>query len=401
MPSAKLTKRLIDSLKHGQRDTFYWDADIKGFGLKVTPKGKKVFLVQYRTGGRYTPTRKVFIGRYGTVTLRNARREASRLLGLVADGKDPAMEKRQARMLAASDRIRDVAKEFLEKHAAKNRTSEESKRIFDHDVLPEWGTRTIHEISKRDVINLLEKVEGRGSPVMAKRILAQVRKFFNWCVSRDYLQTSPCIGVVTSHRVKSRDRVLNSDELIAIIKAAQEIGGAYGGIVQMLMFTAQRRNEVSEMTWDEIDLENNLWSIPGERTKNEKPHFVHLSDQAKKVIEEMPKIGRYIFTSNGNTPFSGFSKSKKDLNEKSAATKWRFHDIRRTVTSGMAQLGIAPHVADKILNHQSGTISGVAAVYQRHEFLDERKTALDAWGNYVQSLLDETDRDNVVNIQDR
>ena len=106
-----------------------------------------------------------------------------------------------------------------------------------------------------------------------------------------------------------------------------------------------------------------------------------------------------MFTSNGKTPFSGFSKSKKRLDELSGISNWRLHDVRRTVVSGMAQLGIAPHVADKVLNHQSGTISGVAAVYQRHEFLEERKTALGAWGNYVQSLLDDTDRDNVVNIR--
>ena len=118
-------------------------------------------------------------------------------------------------------------------------------------------------------------------------------------------------------------------------------------------------------------------------------------------MSDVKNIGPFVFTSNGKTPFSGFSKSKKRLDELSGVSEWRLHDIRRTVTSGMAQLGIRPHIADKILNHQSGTISGVAAVYQRHEFLEERKTALNAWGNYVQSLLDKTDRDNVVNIQDR
>ena len=121
--------------------------------------------------------------------------------------------------------------------------------------------------------------------------------------------------------------------------------------------------------------------LPGNRTKNDKPHFVHLSEQARTVLSAVNNSGDYVFTSNGRTPFSGFSKSKKRLDDLNGATDWRLHDIRRTVTSGMAQLGIAPHIADKILNHQSGTISGVAAVYQRHEFLDERRTALDAWGS--------------------
>ena len=178
------------------------------------------------------------------------------------------------------------------------------------------------------------------------------------------------------------------------------MGGAFGAIIQMLILTAQRRNEVSEMTWSELDLDGNQWEIPGARTKNEKPHFVHLSDQARAVLSAIPNTGAFVFTSNGKTPFSGFSKSKSRLDDLSGVTDWRLHDIRRTVTSGIAQLGIAPHIADKILNHQSGTISGVAAVYQRHEFLDERKTALDAWGNHVQSLLDKTDQDNVVEIHD-
>ena len=162
--------------------------------------------------------------------------------------------------------------------------------------------------------------------------------------------------------------------------------------------TAQRRNEVSEATWTELDLDQRLWTIPGERTKNGKPHFVHLSDKAKAVLEMTPNVGGFIFTSNGKTPFSGFSKAKKRLDDMSSVTDWRLHDIRRTVTTGMATLGIAPHIADKVMNHQSGTISGVAAVYQRHEFLEERKTALEAWGRHVQALLDGTDKTNVVNI---
>ncbi|MBL6934275.1 MAG: integrase arm-type DNA-binding domain-containing protein [Alphaproteobacteria bacterium] len=400
MPTIKLTKRKIDTLKPGPKDVFYWDAEIKGFGLKVTPKGKKTFLVQYRPGGRHTPTRKVFIGPYGKVTPHKARREATRFLGLVADGKDPALEKRQARQRAITDRLSDVVEEFLKKHAAKNRSVKEVERIFRHDVIPEWEKRSIHDIGKRDIIHLVEKIEGRGAPVMAKRLLAHLRKFFNWCVSRDYLQVSPCSGVATSYREKARHRVLTDDELVDIINAARQIGGIYGGIVQLLVYTAQRRAEVSELRWEELDLDQSLWTLPGERTKNGKPHFIHLSEQAMEVLKDIPKVGEFVFTTNGRTPFSGFSKAKRQLDELSTVSDWRLHDIRRTATTGIAHLGIPPHIADKVLNHQGGTISGVAAVYQRHDFLEERKTALDAWGNYVQSLLDETDRDNVVNIHE-
>ncbi len=401
MPKMKLTKRAIDDLQPGDKDAFFWDADITGLAVKVTPKGKKTFMVQYRPGGRGSPTRKIFIGPFGEVTLHKARTEAKRIFGLRAEGRDPALERQQAKQRAISNKFADIAADFLAKHASQNRTVDETARILKRDVLPKWGKRSIHEIGKRDVNDLLDAIVARGSHVMANRTLANLRKLFNWCVSRGIITASPCEGISAPHREKARDRVLSDDELIAIFNAAKQMGGAFGAIIQMLILTAQRRNEVSEMTWNELDLNNDIWTIPGSRTKNEKPHFVHLSEQASAVLSSVLNVGAFTFTSNGKTPFSGFSKAKKRLDEFSGVTDWRLHDIRRTVTSGMAQLGIAPHVADKILNHQSGTISGVAAVYQRHEFLDERKTALDAWGNYVQSLLEKTDRDNVVNIHER
>jgi integrase len=401
MPRIKLTKRVIDDLQPQAIDKFYWDIDITGLAVKVTPKGRKTFLVQYRPGGRKTPTRKVSIGQYGTVTVHKARNAASQILGLRAEGRDPALERQQARHRTASDRFSDIADDFLAKHASQNRTAEETARVIRRNALPKWGSRSIHEIGKRDVNDLLDAVVARGSPVAANRLLAALRKLFNWCVSRGIITASPCAGVSAPHREKSRDRVLSDDELVSIIMKAREIGGAFGGIVQMLVFTAQRRNEVSETTWDEMNIDTGMWTIPGERTKNGKSHFVHLSEQARAVLERAPNVGEFVFTSNGKTPFSGFSKAKKRLDIVSGVIDWRLHDLRRTVTTGMATLGIAPHIADKVMNHLTGTISGVAAVYQRHEFLEERKTSLEAWGRYVQSLMDGVDRENVVRIHER
>ena len=389
MPKIKLTKRVIDELQPSDKDQFYWDTGITGLALKVTPKGKKTFLVQYRPGGRGTPTRKMFIGPYGDVTLHKAQTEARRILGLRAEGRDPALEKQQAKHRNTSNKFSDVADDFLAKHASQNRTVAETKRILKRDILPKWGKRSVHDISMRDVNDLLDAVVARGSSVMANRLLATLRKFFNWCISRGIITASPCVGIGAPSREKARDRTLTDEELINIINTAKQMGGAFGSIIQMLILTAQRRNEVSEMTWDELDLDNSQWEIPSSRTKNEKPHTVHLSEQAIAVVSGITNIGSFVFTSNGKTPFSGFSKSKKRLDELSGVTDWRLHDIRRTVVSRMAKLGIAPHVADKILNHQSGTISGVAAVYQRHEFLEERRRALDIWGAHVEGLLRE------------
>ncbi len=399
MPTVKLTKRLIDELKPEAKDVFHWDAEIKGLGVKVTPTGKKVFLVQYRPGGRGTPTRKVTLGEHGVVTLHKARLEASRILVQRADGRDPAIERQNAKRRLATDRFEDIANEFLEKHATQTRSCAETKRILGHDVIPEWGKRSIHEIGKRQISDLLDQVVGRGSPIMANRILAAIRKLFNWAVSRGIIASSPCQGISAPQRETARHRVLNDDELIAVLKAANQMGGAFGGIVKMLFLTAQRLREVSNMRWDEIDFDQGIWTIPSARTKNGKPHFVHLSAQAKTALLSIPKIGDYVFTTNGKTPFSGFSKSKTRIDVLSGVTDWRLHDIRRTVTSGMAELGIVPHVADKVLNHQSGTISGVAAVYQRHEYIEERKFALETWGRHIEALVNGIDRQNVISIR--
>ncbi len=171
MPKIKLTKRDIDNLEPADKDQFYWDTGITGLAVKVTPKGKKTFLVQYRPGGRGTPTRKMFIGPYGDVTLHKAQTEAKRILGLRAEGRDPALERKQSRQRAVSDKFSDIAKDFLAKHASQNRTYDETKRILDHDVLPKWGKRSIHEIGKRDVHDLLDAVVTRGSKCPSEKLM--------------------------------------------------------------------------------------------------------------------------------------------------------------------------------------------------------------------------------------
>ena len=182
--------------------------------------------------------------------------------------------------------------------------------------------------------------------------------------------------------------MLDDDELARIIAAARQIEGPYGAIVEFLALTGQRREEVAQLTWEELDLTNQTWTLPGFRTKNGKPHFVHLSKEALAVLMRMPRLGQFVFSVSGEKPFQSFSAAKRELDKVSGVSDWRLHDLRRTCVSGMARLGIAPHVADKVLNHQTGTISGVAAVYQRHEFLAERKDALDRWGAHIAGLDD-------------
>lgn len=387
MNRLKLTKSTIDPLLSGPKEVIWWDTELKGFGLKVTPAGRKVFLVQYRPAGDRRNPRKYTIGEYGQVTPYQARVEAQRVLAERAVGRDPQAEKRAAKRRIASEQIEDLVTEFLARHVAQNRTAGETTRIFRREIVPVWGSRMLEEISKRDAVALLDRVRGRGAPVMANRVLAAIRKFFNWCISRGLLDVSPCAGVGTPTRETARHRTLSDEELKAVLAAAKEIGHPFGSIVQMLALTAQRRDEVGRLTWDQLDLEKAVWVMPPEHAKNGKPHIVHLGEPVLQLIGSTPRLGELVFSGDGTTLFQGYSKAKARLDRISGVSNWTLHDLRRTAVSSMARLGIAPHVADKILNHQSGTISGVAAVYQRHEFLRERRAALNAWGAFIASLL--------------
>jgi integrase len=387
MPRVKLTKTAIDSLAIPPKDVVYWDVHCPGFGIKVTPTGRKVFIVLYRTAGGESRLRKYTIGAYGRVTLNQARVTAQKVFAAKLDGRDLAAEKKDSRRRMVADRVDDLLEAFITQHVSQNRSAPEISRMLRREIGLAWGGRSIHEITKRDVIDAVSAIEQRGAPVAANKGLKAIKTFFRWCVGRAVLDRSPADGVPLPTKEVARDRVLSDDELARIIIAARQIGDPYGGIVEMLALTGQRREEVARCKWDEIDMASRTWELASQRTKNAKAHEVYLSDQATAVISRADKTGEFVFSRSGSTPFQDFSLAKRDLDQLSGVTGWRLHDLRRTCVSGMARLGIAPHVADKILNHQSGAISGVAAVYQRHDFLTERTQPLKLWGAHVERIV--------------
>jgi len=388
MPRIKLTKSAIDAIPTPAADVVYWDAACPGFGVKVTPKGRKVFVVLYRTGGAGSKLRKYTIGPYGRVTLHQARVAAQKVFAARWEGRDLAAEKQAARRRLVVDGVDDLLESFIAQHLAQNRSGGEIARLLRRELGQTWGGRSIHDITKRDVVEVVSAVEQRGAPGAANKTLKSTKTFLRWCVGRAILDGSPAEGIPLPSKAVTRDKVLTDQELAQVILAARKMGGPYGGIVELLALTGQRREEVAQMTWDELDLGQHIWTLPKSRTKNGKQHVVHLSAQALAVLNRVPRKGPFVFTILGTRPFHDFSKAKRMLDRLSAVSHWRLHDLRRTCVSGMARLGVAPHVADKILNHQTGTISGVAAVYQRHEFLAERQAALDLWGAHVAALIE-------------
>src|SRR3990172_7120504 len=273
MPRLELTKSAIDGLSTPVKDTVYWDSGCPGFGVKITPKGRKVFIVLYRAGGAGSRLRKYTIGPYGRVTLHQARIAALKIFAARTEGRDPAAEKQQARRRLVADRVEDLVELFIGEHVSKTRSAREISRLLRREIIPSWGTRSVHELGKRQVIDLVTEIAARGTPAAANKLLKVVKTFFGWCVARAILDLSPANGVAAPTRERARDRVLDDKELARIIRAARQIGGPHGGIVELLALTGQRREEIAQLTWDEIDLASQSWTLPASRTKNGKPHL--------------------------------------------------------------------------------------------------------------------------------
>jgi integrase len=406
----KLTKSVVDALRpphDGRKDRLVFDSELKGLGLRITASGSKTWLAQYSVTGQ---KRRLALGSVKALTPDHARRRAKEVLGLAAAGRDPFAEARAERVAQRQqdeierNTITRIADEFLERHARpRQRTHRETERRLRVYVLPSWGSRSIASIRRKDVVMLLDRIVEDHGPIMANRVLNTVRKMFNWAAARDILEASPISGLEPPGEEKSRERVLSDTELAAVWRGLEKLGWPWANFLKILILTGQRRGEVADMRWPEVNLVTGIWSVPGERTKNGRANVVHLSKQALAVLADARQTAHaesgWVFTTTGRKPLSGFSKMKRRLDQISGVRDWNLHDLRRTMVTIMADMNIAPHVSDRILNHVDGTIRGVARIYQRNEFLPERKRALEAWGNYVERLSEAADDGKVVPLR--
>lgn len=392
---AKLSASLVTTFlpAEGKARDYVWDTSLPGFGLMVTSTGARSYCVQYRVSGTGR-SRRMRIGTPGKMNLEKARQVALAKLGGVAQGDDPLkvkIDEREAHRVGRHDTVALLVERYLTKHAKLHlRTHDELKRTLERDVCSKWGRKAISDIADTDVAKLIDAIADRA-PIQANRTLTYLRMFLGWCVDRRILKVSPAVGVKPPGTEQTRDRVLSDDELRAVWKAADAEGHPFGACAKLLILTAQRRNEVAGISWPELDLKAGTWIIPGDRAKNGETHEVQLSSQAVAILEAAPRVDdvELVFSSTGKTAVSGFSKFKLRLDEASGVHGWRFHDLRRTATTGMARLGVPPHVVDKILNHSQGTIRGVAAVYNRFEYQPERRNALQAWAHYVDHVVND------------
>jgi integrase len=260
--------------------------------------------------------------------------------------------------------------------------------VFDGIVLPAWRGRVIHDIKRRDVIELIEGV-AVDRPVMANRAHAHLSKFFNWLMERDAIEASPVAGTKPPSAESARERILSDDEIRSLWLACGDIGGRAGPCIRLMLLTGQRSGEVVGMRRSEIT--GDVWTLPPERTKNKRRHEVPLGAQALAIIESMPVIAGdedFVFTSSLTRRLGHMGHAKAALDVcMQPKTPWVIHDLRRTVASGMARLGVRLPVIEKCLNHSGGSFRGIVSVYQRHDFAAEKRDALQRWADHVDAIV--------------
>jgi integrase len=403
MPTKKLTDLFVERVRppaRGRRIE-YFDAAFGGLALRVTDTGHKSWCLYYRINGRQ---RRLTIDSWPRIKTKAARVAAGAALERLREGFDPAEEKRQRRDERASEA--DTFSIAVSDYLARARpnlapgTFKEVKRVLEREFASAWQNRPLASITRGDVNLIIDRIVARGAGIQANRAFAYLRAMLNWTVERGRLPVSPIAGKPPT-RERPRDRVLNNDEVRWLWHACDEIEWPFGPLVKLMLLTAQRRDEVASLEWSELDLKKRLWTMPREKAKNDRAHEVQLSDLALDLLNSIPRIGHgLVFTSTGTTPVSGFSRAKRRLDAAMVAAKheelgakcepiakWTLHDLRRTAATGIARLNFPPHVIDRLLNHLSGTIRGMAAVYNRFEYIDDRRAALEAWGRHINNLI--------------
>ena len=408
-----LTTKTVEAIQPGSNRQEIPDPALTGLYLVVQPTGSKSWALRYRYAGK---PKKLTLGRWPIMGLADARAAASEAIQAVEFGNDPGGAKMAAKaarleaQLSERDKIKTLIEQYGRLHLSKLKTGHHVGRELDRHVVAVWGDRDIQDITKRDVIDLLDDIAESGRIVTANRVRAYLSKFLNWTVERDILTVSPAIGVRAAAKEKSRERILTDDEIRLFWLACEREGQPWGHLGKLLLLTGQRLGEVVKMTDREVS--GDTWHLTAYRTKNGRSHDVALSEAARatlKSVERVKSDAGYVFTTNGVTPLQGFFKGKNRIAERMVAIAsheageaveiphWTWHDLRRTAATGMARLGIPVRITEAVLNHVSGTAGGIVSVYQRHDYADEKRNALAAWARFVTDLVD-GEADNVLPI---
>ena len=393
-----LTPKSIGAIKPTDRRLERPDGLVAGLVLIVQPSGAMSWALRYRFAGKVC---KLTLGRYSPdsvngLSLKAARDKANEALESVARGEDPrrAKQEEKAARLEGRNKVEILIDQFERSHLSKLRSGGQVRQLLQRHVVPAWGWREVQTIKRRDVVDLLEDVAKKSGGVTANRLLAHIHKFMGWCLNREIIDLNPASGVQKPAKEESRDRVLSDEEIRLFWAACEEEGQPFGAIFKLLLLTGQRKSEIAEMT--EVEIREGVLHLPTERTKNKRAHDVPLSEAAQAILAGVQRVKSeqgYTFTTSGKTPVSGFSKPTNRLRDhmnKAAGRElehWKPHDLRTTCATGLARLGVPVRVTEAVLNHVSGTGGGIVAVYQRHDYAEEKREALELWAQAVDDIL--------------
>ncbi|SHJ19811.1 Site-specific recombinase XerD [Shimia gijangensis] len=403
MARALTTKSVENQKPDPKRRQEIADPALSGLYLVIQPSGSKSWALRYRFAGK---PKKLTLGKWPIMGVADARSAASDAIEQIDYGKDPSAIKRATKaaqleaQISERDKIKTLIEQYDKRHLSTLKSRASAKQFLDRFVVLAWGELDVHEITKRDVVDLLDEICDSGRETTANRVLAHTRKFFNWCVERDVIEYAPTTGVKAPLKEQHRKRVLNDDEIRWFWAACEAVREPWGKFGKMLLLTSQRLNEVAQMTEGEV--KGDLWHLDSGRTKNGLSHDVPLSEGALRVLASVEMIeGKpgYVFTTNGETPVSGFHKARnyiadqmtvlasEERGEEEEIPHWTFHDLRRTAETGMARLRVPQEHIDRVTNHVTGQ-HRMARVYNQYDYLEEKRGALEAWSRLVADIAE-------------
>jgi integrase len=398
----ELTQRLVNTiaLQPGRNDDLVWDTQVENFGLRLRRHSggvRRVFICQYRVFGR---SRRHTIGAAAKLTLVQARDAAKKVLARVQLGGDPQGDK-AARRVEAGKTLGNAIELYLAAKARHVRpaTLRNLRLYLTGSYFKPLHRAPLTEIKRADIaarLTIIDRDRGQAPALAARRA---INAMFAWAMQEGLAEINPTVGTRPPPAAPSRDRVLSDVELVAIWNAAGD--DDYGRVIRLLILTGCRRQEIGGMAWNELDLEDGVWTLPATRSKNHRSHTLPLPPATLEIIKAVPRNGReFLFGTRGNGGFVSWGRSKQALDQRlgDKVAAWTVHDIRRTFATRLADLGIEPHIIEALLGHFSGHRAGVAGVYNRSGYSAAMKGALVRWSAHVADLVAGRKLSNIVSL---
>jgi integrase len=379
----KLTTKFIEGQRPDPSKRLdFRDELMPGLVLRISTSGTKTFCLHKRINGKM---RRLTFGRFPIISLADARERVRQVLYEIETGR---FEERTGVEVETKPTLGDLIPDYIEKHAKVHNRDWKRKDALLSKFTALHGTR-IDEIKRADVVKACDVIH-KSAPVSANRALAHLKHLMSWCVESGIIDASPISGMKPRAKEQPRERVLTDDELGALWAVCGDEGYPFGDCMKLLMLSGQRRAEVAELRWSELDLEKRLWTLPSSRAKNGRQHTVPFTDAMLEVLRKVPRFlgSDYVFTTTGKTPVSGFGRLKERLDRAlpEGTERWTIHDLRRTMSTNMAMLGVPQPVTEALLNHKTGVVSGVAAIYNVYSYADEKREALDKWNEHIEKI---------------